>query len=188
MGSFLIYRHIKENKNNNVVLTDAQKFHNEYSGVDVDNVFVYKNIDDIINILEHGTGVVYLGYPECPWCQAYVKYLSESAKNAGLEKIYYFNIKEDRSSNSDKYQQIVKLLGDNLQYDDEGNKRVYVPDVTIVKDGKIIGHDCETSKDTGGLKNPSDYWTEEKIKKLENKLEKMFAKVSTTTCTDCNIK
>ena len=46
--------------------TDAEKFALEYTKVPDDNVFVYRNIDEIINILEHGTGVVYLGFPECP--------------------------------------------------------------------------------------------------------------------------
>ena len=80
--------------------TDAEEFSEEYKGVPVDNVFVYRNIDEIIKILEKGTGIVYLGFPECPWCQKYVVYLNEVAKtvenqtqlavmteNAGFNKI-----------------------------------------------------------------------------------------------------
>ena len=66
--------------NNDEVLSDASKFKEEYTEVDEDNVFVYRDIDEIINILEKGTGVVYLGFPECKWCQRYVKYLNEVAK------------------------------------------------------------------------------------------------------------
>ena len=50
-----------------------------------------ESIISIVKILEHGTGVVYLGFPECPWCQAYVPMLNEVADIEGLEKIYYFN-------------------------------------------------------------------------------------------------
>ena len=60
-------------------MTDAQKFAREYKEVSENNVFVYKNIDEIIQIMEEGTGIVYLGFPECDWCQAYVKYLDEVA-------------------------------------------------------------------------------------------------------------
>ena len=45
--------------------SDNEKFAKEYDTVTSDNVFVYKDIDEIIKILEHGTGVVYLGFPEC---------------------------------------------------------------------------------------------------------------------------
>ena len=168
--------------------TDALRFKNEYSKVSDNNPFVYRNIDQIINILERGTGVVYLGFPECPWCQAYVKYLNETAKDANIEKIYYFNILEDRKNNTEKYQEIVSILGDNLQRDDEGNLKVFVPNVSFVVNGKIIGNDYETSLDTKGFEKPSDYWTEEEVSELENTLSGYMKEVykALYSCTDCN--
>ena len=130
--------------------TDAQKFKNEYSKVSDDNPFVYRNIDQIINILEKGTGVVYLGFPECPWCQAYVPYVEEVAKKVGIDKVYYFNILEDRKNNSEKYQKIVKILNEYIPNDEEGNKRVFVPALIVVKEGKILLFNDETSLDTKG--------------------------------------
>ena len=119
--------------------TDSQKFSKEYTDVSEYNVFVYKDIDEIIKILEHGTGIVYLGFPECPWCQAYVPKLNEVADVEGLEKVYYYNIYNDRKENTEKYQKIVSILSDHLQYDEEGNKRIFVPAVIAVSDGKIVG-------------------------------------------------
>ena len=104
--------------------TDSQKFSKEYPDVSEYNVFVYKDIDEIIKILEHGTGIVYLGFPECPWCQAYVPKLNEVADVEGLEKVYYYNIYNDRKENTEKYQKIVSILSDHLQYDEEGNKHI----------------------------------------------------------------
>ena len=185
-GGILLYFVLnnKDNENDNV------RFAKEYadSQVGEDNVFVYKNIDEIINILKYGTGVVYLGFPECPWCQAYVKYLNETAKDANIEKIYYFNILEDRKNNTEKYQEIVSILGDNLQRDDEGNLKVFVPNVSFVVNGKIIGNDYETSLDTKGFEKPSDYWTEEEVSELENTLNGYMKEVykALYLCTDCN--
>ena len=138
--------------------------------------------------MKYGTGVVYLGFPECPWCQAYVKYLNETAKDANIEKIYYFNILEDRKNNTEKYQEIVSILGDNLQRDDEGNLKVFVPNVSFVVNGKIIGNDYETSLDTKGFEKPSDYWTEEEVSELENTLSGYMKEVykALYSCTDCN--
>ncbi len=167
---------------------DNVKFANEYDSVSEDNVFVYKNIDEIIKIMEHGTGVVYLGFPECPWCKAYVKYLNDVALDVGIDEIYYCNILEDRTNNTDNYKKIVSLLGDNLQYDKEGNLRIFVPNVSFHIDGEVIGNDYETSLDTRGLSSAVEYWTEDEVSDLKERLtsymERVFKKLN--SCTDCN--
>jgi thiol-disulfide isomerase/thioredoxin len=165
---------------------DSEKFAKEYNTVTDDNYFVYRNIDEIIKILEHGTGVVYLGFPECPWCQAYVPMLNEVADIEGLEKIYYYNIYEDRKNNTDSYQKIVNIIGDYLQYDDEGNKRIYVPAIIVVSEGKIIGFDDETAYDTKGFEKPEEYWTKEEVSDLKKKLTTMISEVVDNSCNDCN--
>lgn len=166
--------------------TDAEKFAKEYTKLTEDNYFVYRNSDEIIKILEHGTGVVYLGFPECKWCQAYVPILNEVADIEGLEKIYYYNILKDRKNNTEAYQQMVKILSDYLQYDEEGNKRIYVPAVIVVSEGEIIDFDDETSYDTKGLENPEEYWTEEEVSELKLRLTDMINKVLDNKCNDCN--
>ena len=168
-------------KDNN---TDNIKFSKEYTSVSKDNVFVYISKDEIINILEHGTGIVYLGYPECPWCMAYVPLLNEIAKNEGIEKIYYYNIREDRKNNTEFYQKVVSILNDYLNYDEEGKKRIFVPNVTFVKEGKIIFNDNETSLISEGT--PSEYWTEEKKTLFNEKFRKNINELLDDVCTSCN--
>lgn len=169
-------------------MTDAEKFAREYTEVSKDNIFVYRNIDEIIQIMEEGTGIVYLGFPECPWCQAYVKYLNDVAKDMGIEEIYYYNILEDREENTKEYQKIVEILEPRLQKDDEGNPRVYVPNVSFHAKGELVGNNCETSLDTKGLEDPEEYWTKEEVKELEESLTKYINRVLPvlTTCTECN--
>ena len=144
-----------------------------------------KFIDKIINILEKGTGIVYLGFPECPWCQTYVKYLNEVAMDLGIEKIYYYNIREDRSNNTEEYQKIVSILENYLQNDEEGNKRIYVPSVITLKKGEIVGFDDETAWDTKGFSTPEEYWTEDELKDLKEKLETMIIATEMNICTEC---
>lgn len=166
--------------------TDAQKFANEYKTISEYNYYVYKNAEEIIKILEHGTGAVYLGFPECPWCGAYVPMLNEVADTYGLEKIYYYNILEARQNNTEDYQKIVSILNNHLRYDDEGNKRIFVPAVIFVQNGEIIGFDDETSYDTKGLETPEEYWTDEEKKDLKNKLSSYISTIVDNSCTDCN--
>lgn len=185
LGLILSYFFLIKKDDNKI--DDAKKFKSEYTNVTSDNPFVYRNVDQIINILEKGTGVVYLGFPECPWCQAYVPYVEEVAKKVGIDKVYYFNIKEDRKNNTEEYQKIVKILDVYLSNDDEGNKRIYVPAIIIVQNGKIVEFDDETSKDTKGYKTPEEYWKNEDLDALKTKLEKSFNEIKSTVCkSGCN--
>lgn len=167
-------------------ISDSKKFASEYTQVQEYNVFTYRSEDEIIKILEHGTGIVYLGFPECPWCQAYVPILNEVADIEGLDKVYYYNILTDRQDNTEFYQKLVSILSDNLRYDEEGNKRIYVPAVISVVEGKITGFDDESSYDTLGFNDPKDYWTEERIKNLKLKLTNMISPVVENKCSECN--
>lgn len=182
----VIFLVVKNGKRDTVVneKSDAVKFAEEYTEIDDDNVFVYSDVDEIIDILESGTGVVYLGFPECKWCQRYVTYLNEVAKSRGIDKIYYYNIRQDRNDNSENYLKIVELIKDYLQVDDEGNPRIYVPAIIFMSDGKIIGFDDETSLDTKGLDSPDEYWTEEEINDLKAKLNEIID--GSNICVSCN--
>ena len=166
--------------------SDMEKFSAEYHEVAKNNVFVYRNIDEIINILEKGIGIVYLGFPECKWCQRYTKYLNEVAMDMGISKIYYYNIREDRKLNTENYQKIVSILENYLQNDEEGNKRIYVPSVIALKKGEIVGFDDETAWDTKEFETPDEYWNTDEVKDLKEKLEKMIADTGSNICTECN--
>lgn len=173
-------------KKDKKAVSDMEKFSAEYHEVAKNNVFVYRNIDEIINILEKGTGIVYLGFPECKWCQRYTKYLNEVAMDMGISKIYYYNIREDRKLNTENYHKIVSILENYLQNDEEGNKRIYVPSVIALKKGEIVGFDDETAWDTKGFETPDEYWNTDEVNDLKEKLEKMIADTGSNICTECN--
>lgn len=167
-------------------MSDAERFAKEYDFT-VNNVFVYRNLDEINKILENGTGVVYLGFPECPWCKGYVPYLNEVAINEHLDKIYYFNILNDRKNNTSSYKKTIELLNDYLKYDNEGNKRIYVPAVIAVNNGKIVGFDDESSLDTKGYETPEEYWKNEDLDGLKKRLSDMIKASFPSYCTSgCN--
>ncbi len=182
LGALGIYYLYKDDFNN----TDHKKFSDEYTFVDENNIFVYTSAEKIIDILQKGTGIIYLGFPECPWCQQYVKILNETAMNNGINTIYYYNILEDRQKNTKIYQQILSILKDYLLYDDENNPRIYVPDVTFVKNGVIVAHNNDTSVVTKEDGDAENYWTEEKKSILVNELTNYIKEIQKETCTTCN--
>ncbi|MBQ6130091.1 hypothetical protein IJI72_00095 [Candidatus Saccharibacteria bacterium] len=152
---------------------DAPRFAKEYTSVEKSNVFHYLSAEKTVKLLESGTGVVFLGYPECPWCQAYAPMLNEVAKAYDV-KVYYYNTYDDWQNNTPEYQKITELLGDYLQFDNVGNRHLYVPNVAFVVDGQIVANDWETSKDTLDAETPEAYWTEERIATWTKKMQTNF--------------
>lgn len=180
VGAILIYEFVPREES-----VSNKKFNDEYTLVDKDNVFVYKSINEIINVLSNGTGIIYLGFPECPWCQRYVVYLNNLAKEYNVKEIYYYNIKDARSNNTKEYQKIVEILSDLLPYDDNGNKKVFVPTVIFVKNGKVMALDNETSTISDGT-TPEEYWNEERINLFNSKMDNYFKTYNAGVCTSCN--
>lgn len=144
----------------------------EYGTISKENNFEYMTINEAIDFIENGTGVIYFGFPECKWCKAYLPILEEVANKNYGEKIYYCNIREDRNKNSKEYQNLVMKLSEYLYDDENGNKRIYVPDTYFIKNGNIQGHINDTSMITEG--EVEEYYTakvkEETITKIKNLL------------------
>jgi len=140
-------------------LNGIKKGDNEYLELDIssENPMIYATYEDIEQIINNGTGVIYFGFPECPWCRNVVPQLISVAEEVGLDKIYYFNALEIRDIKSldengniiiekegtEEYNKLIELLYDYLgEYEglnDENIKRLYFPTVVFAKDGQIIG-------------------------------------------------
>lgn len=154
------------------VIKDNIKFKNEYESLngklnsndkeyvkvelDADNPYVYATYDEVMDILKNKTGVIYFGFPECPWCRNMVPVLADAAKELGIKNIYYFNALDMRDIKSlddngnivtekegtKEYYELIETLGDSIgSYEglnDDSIKRLYFPTVVFVKDGKIL--------------------------------------------------
>ncbi|MCL2244963.1 MAG: hypothetical protein FWC03_10935 [Treponema sp.] len=165
---------------------DSKRFAKEYPLAGDDNIFLYRNASETADILEKGRGIVLIGFKECSWCQHYAVILQDVAREMEIDRIYYCDIRKDREKNSENYQRIVRILSDRLQYDDEGRERVYVPDVSVVSRGRIIARDNETSKETLGYSTPEEYWTEERVNALKERLRPGIYILHQLISRDCN--
>ncbi len=161
-------------------ITDGEKFFQDYNKVSVDNVYKYVTTEQSIELFKAEEAVIFLGFKECIWCQEYAPILNDYAKQNNIETIYYVDIKQDRANNTDEYQELVKLLDKYLSSDDNRQKRIYVPDVYFVKEGKIIGHNNDTSTEKGA--DIEEYY-EQNGSSLKEKLDKLFKELN-TTCDD----
>ena len=110
IGTMGIYELVNKKEE---IKTDAVKFKEEYesfnekiiegtekqySSIELleKNPFYYASYEEIDKVLD-GTGVIYFGYPECPWCRELVPLLAQASKKVGMGKIYYKNLKEERN-------------------------------------------------------------------------------------------
>lgn len=164
--------------NRDLKISDAIKFRNEFMNlndkINLDNDKQYLNVsisntntvkytteDEIINILEKGNGLIFLGDATSSWCRSIVSTLTEIAEQE-KETIYYFDISNIRSLfelDNDKiskvkdgtkgYYKILKLLEDYLEdfyitdelgnHYNTGEKRLNVPTLIMVRKGSITG-------------------------------------------------
>ncbi len=156
--------------------TDAAKFKQQYPKVAADNRFVFANADEVVDLFERGDGVVFLGFSECSWCQQLAPIVDEAAKAEGLDKIYYLNIREARQNNDETYRALVKKLENYLPKDKDGNPRIFVPDVTVLRQGEIVGR-FEQEPTADGEKATSDtYWTSERRERAVVQLRVMMGR------------
>lgn len=167
---------------------------NSYLNVNITskNIIKYSSYDEIYEILDNGTGVIYFGFPTCPWCRNLVEPLLDAASEVGIEKIYYLNNKDDRDIKSlnengevvtekegtkDYYKLLKKLdkiLGVYKGLNDNTIKRLYFPTVLFVKDGKIMDYQIGTIP---SQENPYVPLTSEEYKELKDILVSKFNKI-----------
>ena len=166
---------VKEN------VTDAEKFHQEYNLVPVDNVYKYVSISDVKEVLKSESAALFIGFKECIWCEKYAYTLNEVAKENNIEVVYYLNIYNDRKNDTIEYNELVKILNNYLSADNLNNKRIYVPDLYIIKNGKIVGHNNDTSKMEG---TDIDEYYKIYGKELKDKLNKLFSNIKKEVCDD----
>lgn len=203
---------------------DADKFKNEYEAlndkvnesnnkkypevkISSNNPVKYSSYDEIFEILKSGTGVIFLGFPECPWCRNLVPTLIEAAKESEIKTIYYLNISEDRNllilndknevitqkEGNKNYFKLVDLLSDVLDdyvlstADGESvntnTKRIYLPLVIFVKNGKIVSTHVDT---VSSQEDPyvllTDRQQEELLIELINKMSKVNGNICDESC------
>lgn len=172
--TFGIYQYLK---------SDGEKFKAEYEALNNENVNInisknnpikYVTLDEVFDIIQNKTGVIYFGFPGCPWCRNMIPVLFEAAKNNNIDTIYYFNPRNVKKSDNDEYNKLKEILNEYLSEDENGQKVLYVPDVYFIKDGKIVGHHLGT---VDSQEDPTISLTDEEKNELLDIFNELFEKI-----------
>lgn len=165
----------------NVQVDNTNDFRLAYPLAPSDHVFKEVRADRAVEILSAESGVIMLGFEECPWCQSIVPHLDASARESGIETVYYFNVRRDRTENTKTYQKFVTALEPNLAKDENGKPKIYVPHIVVVKNGSVVG-DYKIALPQVGENDekptPETYWNATTIKATRDQLKQEFAKLS----------
>lgn len=176
---------------------DEKKFKNEYESLNgkkndngkkymsieipKDNNVTYADFDKTMEFLENGTGILYLGFPECPWCRNAIPVLIDMAWENEISDIYYFNalsirdVKELKDGKivttkkgTKEYYKLVEKLSDFIGpyegLEDESIKRIYFPTAVFIQGGKIVGSHIGT---VDSQEDPYKALTKSQKKELE---------------------
>lgn len=161
---------------------EVSKFKEEYevlndSGISVDidlNAKIsYLEEDEIVDFLNNETGIIYFGFPTCPWCRNILPILIDVTMDND-KVLYYCNPSDMRSSENDTYNKIKEILNDYLEVNSQGEKTLYVPDVYFIKNGKIISHHLGT---VTSQVDPYISLTTEEKQELYNIYEELLNKI-----------
>ncbi|MDD7149507.1 MAG: hypothetical protein PUH53_02345 [Mycoplasma sp.] len=137
--------------------SDSDKFKNEYKEVNEDNVFVYLNAAETLDYIKKDNILILFGMKNNSFVGNYANILNEVAKNVGIEKIYYYDLTEDRKIKNGTYQSIVNYLKDYAVSLDDGSKNIYAPSLLVKNDGIITYFDDEDAI-VHGETNANDYF------------------------------
>jgi len=130
------------------------------------NLISYITPEQILSIAESGTGLIYFGFPQCPWCRQMTPLLIDVALYLGLDYIYYIDMLPIRTTwalqdgvpvmtdpGHDYYQDLLQVFSEILEpmelnpfhlADSDGNMinteelRIFVPTVVAIRDGEIV--------------------------------------------------
>ena len=182
----------------------------EYKKLEIsdNNPVKYADYDELLDIIKNKTGVIYLGFPTCPWCRSALPVLFDVLKDNNIERLYYKNILTVRDSyvvengkltyevdsdgneikGEDGYFELLDALDEYLteykiSYEgklyETGEKRLYAPTVIFVRDGKVIGlHESTVESQKSGY----DELTKEQYEELYSIYEDYILEMTKETC------
>lgn len=138
---------------------ESQKaMHDEFPGVPETNRYVRESADQIMDRFASGTGIVFLGFKECPWCQKMAPMINRAAEDGGAN-IYYLDIRKLNDTDPDTYQSLISILLPYLPKDENGQSKVSTPDISFVRNGEIVWR-YKMDPLSDEERTPDAYWTE----------------------------
>lgn len=151
---------------------------------DTDPPFVETTFQESIRMFtEKGSGILYYGRTNCPWCQRAVPVLDEVAQETGVT-IYYIDASQplataadgsvDATKSQEVYQELLGYISPILEKDEDGKPAFQIPEVIGVKNGEIVGHHLSLV-DSFSLDSEDAQMNDEQVAELKDIYRRIIA-------------
>ena len=122
-----------------------------YAGIKaVNHHFLGTTVSELKRTIdEKGSGIFYVGYVGCSWCQDCLRYLEEVAEELDV-KIYYIDAYSEAYPvvyDKETFALLKEILDPLLKTDEDGEKVVFTPHVFTVINGQFDGSQISVPED-----------------------------------------
>lgn len=142
--------------------------------------------EEVLGLFRNGTGILYFGFPECPWCRTLLPVLSEVLTEHPGIALFCYDLRPERDEyrldengelqqireGTAFYSRLLDILdgwiGAYQGLDDDSLKRIYMPTLVFLKDGVIQSVHINT---VDGQESGYDPLTDEQRAELKSILE-----------------
>ncbi|MBR0138130.1 MAG: hypothetical protein IJM15_06955 [Erysipelotrichaceae bacterium] len=191
--------------------TDALRFKKEYEAlngkkdsegvsylqieINGNNTVRYCDYEKIVEAIDNGTHLVYLGWPHCPWCRSMLPVLIEAVNEYKGVYIYYFSVydlrssyeKDSESSDGQKYKRIADMLKEQAtSFYDDGTAKLTASNVYFIREGELIAvHNRTVSSHLDPYEPLMDYQKKELKDEFSVLLEELVKDIPIGCLDDC---
>lgn len=148
---------------------------NDYYGdLDTDRFEVIRG-KMFISLIKKGKNIIFVGSSTSEYSKKYIEILDEILEENKIEKIYYYDINNDKSQKNSNYYDIRELLNGSLSTTDGSNNNLLAPSLYIIEDNDVKYYNIDTvvMKNTDTVES---YWTEEQIQSFKEEITESIQK------------
>lgn len=120
------------------------------------------NGTQMINYVKRGKNIIIIGSETSEWSKKLMTIVDPIFDTFGIDKVYYYDINNDKAQKNSNYYKIKELLKGSLTTTDGSSSNLLAPSIYIVDNGKILYYNT----DTVAMKNTieiDEYWNEENL-------------------------
>lgn len=125
---------------------------------DIDNKY-YEVIrgKKLISLLKEGNHLILIGNQKSEYSKKYIQELTIVLEELNIDKVYYYDLINDKAQANSNYYEIIDLLEGHLTTTDSSEKNLLAPSFYIVDNGEVKYYNIETvaMKNTDTIES---YW------------------------------
>ena len=114
----------------------------------------------MISLLRNGHNLIFIGSSSSQYSQKYIEEIDKIFNELKIDKVYYYDLNNDKYQKNSNYYEIRELLEGYLTTTDDNTNNLLAPSLYIVNNGQVEYYNTGTStmKNTSSVES---YWSYE---------------------------